>query len=117
VVDKLGSWWLFRKINGPVGAELGTSPDSTPQRIAPLPPHISMGVIAGNRSINWINSLMLIPGPDDGKVSVARTKCRGMSDHLVLRTAHPFLMKNARVIEQTLYFLRHGHFSRARQPQ
>jgi triacylglycerol lipase len=108
VVDKIGSWWLFQKINGPAGGELSTSPDSAPNRIGP--PTVKVGVIAGKLSINWINSLM-IPGPDDGKVSVERTKLTGMADHLVLRTAHPFLMKNKTAIQQTIHFLRTGKFN------
>ncbi len=107
IVDKLGAWWLFQKINGPAGGELGTTPDSAPNRIGP--PNVSIGIIAGNRSINWINSL-LIPGRDDGKVSVARTKLTGMADHLVLKATHPFLMKNKQAIKQTLHFLRKGKF-------
>jgi pimeloyl-ACP methyl ester carboxylesterase len=109
IVDKLGSWWLFQKINGPAGGELGTASDSVPNRIGP--PAYDLGVIAGNRSINWINSL-LIPGPDDGKVSVARTKLPGMADHLVLPTTHPFIMKNRAVIKQTIHFLHEGKFAR-----
>jgi triacylglycerol lipase len=108
IVDKLGSWWLFRKINGPAGGELSTSPDSAPNRIGP--PNVSIGVIAGKCSINWINSL-LIPGPDDGKVSVERTKLEGMTDHVVLRATHPFLMKNKTAIRQTIKFLKHGQFA------
>jgi triacylglycerol lipase len=111
VVDKLGSWWLFRKINGPAGNELGTSPDSAPNRIAQLHSNIAVGIIAGNRSINWINSLQ-IPGPDDGKVSVERTRLKDATGHLVLRTTHPFLMKNAMAIQQTIRFLRVGQFER-----
>jgi len=35
VVDKLGGWWCFKKINGPAGNELGTGVDSTPNRLGP----------------------------------------------------------------------------------
>lgn len=107
IVDRLGSWWLFQKINGPAGSELGTAPEATPNRIGP--PNVSIGIIAGNRSINWINSL-LIPGRDDGKVSVARTKLTGMADHIVLKATHPFLMKNKTAIKQTVHFLQTGSF-------
>ena len=65
VVDALGSWSIFRKLNGPAGGELGTKPESTPNQLGPV--EVELGVIAGDRSINWINSLM-IEGPDDGKV-------------------------------------------------
>jgi len=109
VVDQLGGWWLFKKLNGPAGNELGTDNDSTPNRLGPA--NFCVGVIAGNRSINWINSL-LIPGPDDGKVSVTRTKLAGMADHLVLRATHPYLMRNSAAIKQTIHFLRTGRFER-----
>jgi triacylglycerol lipase len=109
VVDKLGSFWLFKKINGPAGSELGTDKNSMPNQLGPA--NFCAGVIAGNRSINWINS-RLIPGRDDGKVSVKRTKLAGMTDHIVVRAAHPFLMRNRTVIRQTIYFLRTGQFER-----
>jgi hypothetical protein len=107
VVDKLGGWWLFKWINGPAGNELGTDTKSTPNKLGPV--NYPVGVIAGDRSINWINSL-LIPGRDDGKVSVERTKLAGMSDHIVIHTAHPFIMRNREVIRQTIQFLRTGGF-------
>jgi esterase/lipase len=109
VVDKLGSFWFFKKINGPAGNELGTHKNSTPNQLGPA--NFCAGVIAGNRSINWINSL-IIPGRDDGKVSVERTKLAGMTDHVVVRAAHPFLMRNRTVIQQTIHFLRTGQFER-----
>jgi hypothetical protein len=109
VVDKLGSWWAFQKLNGPAGKELGTDKNSTPNKIGPA--NFCVGVIAGDRSINWINSL-LIPGRDDGKVSIERTKLAGMTDHIVIHAAHPFLMRNRTAIRQTIYFLHTGRFER-----
>ena len=107
VVDRLGSFWLFRKINGPAGCELGTDRHSTPNVLGPA--KCCVGVIAGYRSINWINSMM-IPGSDDGKVSVERTKLAGMTDHILLGATHPFLMRNKTAIQQTIHFLRTGRF-------
>ncbi len=110
VVDWLDGWAVFGWINGPAGRELGTAADSVPNRLGSAPSGV--GVIAGDRSINWINSLM-IPGPDDGKVSIERTKLAGMADHLVVHASHPFLMRNPTVIRQTIHFLRQGKFDRA----
>jgi len=110
VVDRLGDWRLFSWINGPAGKELGTSPASAPNRLGPV--RFETGVLAGKRSINWINSLAMIEGPDDGKVSVERTKLEGMRDHLVLPTSHPFLLRNREAIAQTVHFLREGEFRR-----
>ena len=59
----------------------------------------------------------MIPGPDDGKVSVARTKVAGMKDHLVVHATHPFLMRNRSVIAATLRFVRDGRFAPAREGQ
>ena len=107
VVDLLGRLWLFKAINGPAGAELGTNRDSVPNKLGPV--KFRLGVIAGSRSMNWINS-RFISGPDDGKVSVERTKVEGMSDHIVIPATHPCIMKNRLAIEQTIQFLRTGTF-------
>ncbi len=109
VVDRLRSWWLFRALNGPAGSELGIDLKSTPNLLGPV--QFELGVIAGCRSINLINSCF-IKGTDDGKVSVERTKVAGMADHIVIRVAHPFMMKNSKVISQTIAFLRSGRFER-----
>jgi triacylglycerol lipase len=109
VVDKIGDTFVFSAVNGPAGQQLGTGPDSVPNQLGPV--DFELGVIAGDRSINWINSLM-IPGPDDGKVSIERTKVAGMKAHLVLHVTHPYLMKNATAIRETIHFLRHGRFTR-----
>lgn len=111
VVDKLGDTWIFSAINGPAGRQLGTKPDSLPNQLGPV--DFNLGVIAGDRSINWINSLF-IPGADDGKVSVERTKVTGMKAHLVIHATHPYLMKNSRAIRETVHFLREGKFSPAK---
>jgi hypothetical protein len=110
VVDKLGWLFLFKWINGPAGNELGTDKNSTPNKLGPA--NFPVGIIAGDRSINWINSL-LIPGRDDGKVSVERTRLAGMTDHLVVHAAHPFIMRNGEAIRQTIQFLRTGSFDHA----
>ena len=110
IVDKLGNWWLFRKINGPAGSELGTGENSTPNKLGPA--NFPVGVIAGDRSINWINSL-LIPGRDDGKVSVERTMLAGMTGHIVIHATHPFIMRKCEAIRQTVRFLQTGSFEQA----
>ncbi|MDD3276066.1 MAG: hypothetical protein PHP93_03335, partial [Kiritimatiellales bacterium] len=77
VPDKLGRLKLYQWINGPAGNQLGTGTDSLPLRLKE--PEIELGVIAGDRSINPILS-WLIPGPDDGKVSLARVRPEGAAD-------------------------------------
>lgn len=108
VVDHLKGWAIFRKINGPAGVELGTHPDSVPRQLGAV--RFDLGVIAGDRSINWINSLM-IPGRDDGKVSVQSTCVDGMRDHQVVHVTHPFIMKKRKVMDATIRFLKTASFS------
>lgn len=107
VADGLKHWSVFRKINGPAGSELGTDSHSLPRRLGPV--NLELGIIAGDRSINWINS-MIIPGPDDGKVSVESTKVEGMKEHVVVHRTHPFIMKARESIALTIRFLRSGSF-------
>jgi hypothetical protein len=107
VVNGLKDWFVFRKINGPAGSELGTDSRSLPRKLGPV--NFELGIVAGDRSINWINSMM-IPGPDDGKVSIESTKVEGMKEHVVVHRTHPFIMKARESIELTIRFLRSGSF-------
>lgn len=112
VVDALSDWYLFKVINGPAGGELGTSESSVPVRLGPA--NFEVGVIAGSKTINWINSL-IIPGEDDGKVSVEHAKLEGMKDFVVVDVTHPFMMVDNEVINQALRFLSSGCFEHEEQ--
>lgn len=109
VVDKLKNWSLFKIINGPAGDQLGT--DSTAKPLILGKVSFELGIIAGDRSMNWINSMM-IKGPDDGKVSVEKTKVLGMTDHIVIHTTHPMMMQNIKVMKQVVAFLKNGKFEK-----
>lgn len=113
VVDELRDMWGFDLLNGEAGLELGTEPDSVPNRLGPA--NFEVGVVAGSFSINPILSDM-IPGPDDGKVSVESTRLEGMSDHIVMDVSHTFMMRDDEVIEQIISFLQSGKFRRDDQP-
>jgi len=114
VVDVLDNFPGFYALNGPAGMQLSTSVDSLPNRLGPV--DYSVGVITGNRSINLLLS-MLIPGDNDGKVSVERAKVGGMSDFLVLPHTHPMIMRTTSVIKQTMSYLQNGQFYRGNPAQ
>jgi triacylglycerol lipase len=107
VVDRIGDFWFFEWINGPAGRQLGTDKNSIYQKLGRV--NFEVGVITGDRSINWINSL-IIPGNDDGKVSVDSAKVDGMADFLLVHASHPFIMSDKTVMKQCVYFLQNGTF-------
>jgi hypothetical protein len=107
VPDKLGHLEPFQWINGPAGNQLGTGTNSHPLRLKA--PDFELGIIAGDRTINPILSL-LIPGPDDGKVSLNRVKPKVYTDYFQLHATHTFIMRNRTAIEQTIHFLEYGYF-------
>lgn len=107
LVDALGDLTLFEWMNGPAGHQLGTSDSSLVMQLPPA--DFEVGVIAGDFSFNPIYS-DLIPGDDDGKVSVESAKVEGMKDFLILPVSHTFIMNDEEVIRQTIHFLNKGYF-------
>ena len=108
LVDSMAELPGFSWVNGPAGYQLGTGPDAVPGRLGPAA--FDLGIIAGNRSLNPVYS-NLLPGEDDGKVTVASTRLEGAADHLVLPVTHTYMMRNGEVIERTLAFLERGTFA------
>lgn len=108
IVDRLGRLKLFKQINGPAGLQLGTGSESLVSKLGTI--GFELGVITGDRSINWILSTM-IPGRNDGKVSIESARIAGMADYKVVHATHPYIMKNQAVIEDVLSFLDSGKFS------
>lgn len=110
IVDKYANAPGFRSFTGLAGRQLGTEPTSLPNQLGPVT--YPVGVIAGTGTVNPILSSS-IPGEDDGKVAVERTKVAGMADFITLPVSHTFLMRDDEVIRQTLAFLRDGRFDHA----
>jgi triacylglycerol lipase len=106
VVDRMGHTWIFDWVNGPAGKQLGTAPDSFVNQLGPV--RFECGIITGDRSLNWINACM-IPGPNDGKVSVESAPVEGMSAFKVVHATHSFIMSNPAVIADVIRFMK-GEF-------
>ena len=104
---------LLQSVIGPSVEQLGTGPESVPSQLGPV--DFELGIITGDRTINPIFS-HLIPGADDGKVSVESAKVSGMSDFLVMPHSHTFIMMREGVVEQVVHFLEHGRFNRDEAP-
>lgn len=110
VVDSLKDSRLYQWFNGPAGQQLGTdAATSLPLKLDAV--SYPVGIITGNESSvfdHWFSEIL--PGEDDGKVSVERSKVPGMTDFLVLPYTHTFIMNKPDVIYQTINFLEHGKF-------
>lgn len=106
VADLLSGSRLYRAFYGPAGLELTTEarPHALPAVDYPV------GVIAGNRFIDPVAGLLVLPKPNDGRVSVQSAMLAGMVDHIVIKASHTGLPRHTVAIEQTIAFLRDGRF-------
>lgn len=95
--------------------------------VAPLPEHIDLGVIAGNKPqglgqpfLHYHNRKLRKSGTalsdellaHDGTVYVSETKLDAASDHLIMPVTHTGMLINKDVAWQTAHFLQHGQFKR-----
>lgn len=108
VADLLKDNFLYINYYGPAGQQLVTDQNGFKGIFGRV--DYELGVIAGDRSIDPVSSLLIITGDDDGKVPVASTRIKGMQDDIVVHATHTFMPSNAEVIQQTEYFLEHGKF-------
>lgn len=99
-------WWA--QFAGPTAMSLGTDENSLPNSLAA--PYYPVGVIAGVIK-NDMND-KLLPGMDDGLVSIEATKLAGMQDFIIVPTGHAMMRYDEEVAEQTVRFLRKGSFSK-----
>lgn len=96
---------LYRTLYGPAGQQLVDNPNGL---IASLPvPQFEFAIVAGARG-NAQGFNPLVPGDDDGTVSLESTHLPGASDTMTVKAMHSFLMNNADVIAATERFLTRG---------
>lgn len=108
IADRLKNFGAYRAFFGPAGQQLGTERNQAINALFPSLDY-SVGIIAGNRSIDPVAGTML-PKPHDGRVSVESTGIDGMADHIVVDTSHPWLVRNSLAIAQAIAFLQDGTF-------
>jgi pimeloyl-ACP methyl ester carboxylesterase len=108
VADLLMDLSIYRAVFGPAGLQLSTAQD--PVLAALPPPDYAVGIIAGCRTIAPIASLLVLPRPNDGRVSVASSKLADMADHVIIKASHTGLPRHPAAIDQTIAFLRAGRF-------
>ena len=100
---------VSRRLLGPSGPELAAGDGGIVRQLPPV--SFETGVIAGTRHANPFFQNVL-RDDNDGTVSVSDTMVPGMSDHLVVRHGHTFIMAAPDVIRQVFTFLDTGRFAR-----
>jgi pimeloyl-ACP methyl ester carboxylesterase len=105
IVDSYGDKWWF-KLLGPTAQALGTGHNSLTSSLPK--PDYPIGVIAGIS--NAISNDKLLHRMGDGFVSVESAKIEGMADFIVVDSGHSMMRYNRNVADQTIQFLRQGHF-------
>jgi triacylglycerol lipase len=105
IVDSLrgvpGVAWFY----GPAFLQLGTDESSVLRQLGR--PDFEVGIIAG-QSTGMLSGML--PGNDDGTVSVESARLEGAADFLVVDAGHTFIMNNNSVVYQALFFLENGYF-------
>lgn len=111
LADLVTALGLEAAILGKVGPQLRTRRSAEAERLLG-PVDFDLGIIAGNRAYDPLLAARVLPGSNDGKVSVTATRIAGMRDHIVLPVQHTFMLNDARVIAQVLAYLEAGAFAR-----
>ena len=106
LADLLVGFAPYRRFFGPAGSELTTGHDARDALLGRL--DYELGIIAGTRSIDPLG-WALLPKPNDGKVTVARTMVAGTA-HMALPVTHTLMMRAPSVMTATSRFLREGRF-------
>ena len=112
LADMLCAWPLYRAVFGLAGQQLVTAQGADLLSLLGMADY-EVGIVAGNRPLNPLAAARLLPGPNDGKVTVASTRLAGMADHLVIRTSHTRLPSHPDAVAAALRFLRNGTFGAA----
>jgi len=103
--DHFSNSWLM-DILGPTAKALGTDDKSFPKSLKA--PYYPVGIIAGEVKSELNDSV--IPGKDDGLVSVEATKIDGMTDFIIIETGHSRMRYDSEVADQTIEFIKNSAF-------
>jgi hypothetical protein len=99
---------IYKFLFGPVGQQLGTGKDDYVHKVLKPSVNYDLGIIAGQGSLTFFS--FLIPGPNDGMVSIESTKLEGMKDHLIVPASHNLMLFFNFTARKVLKFLKEGMF-------
>jgi hypothetical protein len=106
---------LFRAVTGRSGQQLGKEWEKLAAKLGTPP--CEFAILAGGMGDdNGINPLL--PGDDDGVVTVDTARLAGARDFGLVPVLHSKIVSDPKAMQQTLQFLKHGYFvsEKERQP-
>ncbi|WP_375381240.1 esterase/lipase family protein [uncultured Sphingomonas sp.] len=112
--DLLLALRLDRLVLGAIGAHLRTTRAPADEALLGASTD-GVGIIAGTHALDPLFPRLLLPGPNDGKVTVAATRLDG-ADHLELPVSHTLMVYDREVARQAMWFLERGFFDREAKP-
>ncbi len=98
---------LFRAVAGRSGQQLGKQWEQLAARL--VTPPCEFGILAGGRGDDQ-GFNPLLPGDDDGVVTVETTRLAGARDFALVPVIHSRIVGDRRAMLQTLQFLKYGYF-------
>jgi pimeloyl-ACP methyl ester carboxylesterase len=107
LAERLGDNSAFLAVFGPSGQQLGKRWKELQPTLAT--PQCEFGIIAGGKGDDHGYN-PLLPGDNDGIVTVASTRLAGARDFLLVHEPHFFLFRSRDVQSRVLEFLKHGYF-------
>lgn len=108
LADAFKNFSIYKWFFGPAGQELTTHHRKT--RL--YPSYYEVGILAGTAKWLYPLSCIWIKGDHDGRVSVDSTKLPDMTDHVLLRASHTFMIYRRDASRQIISFLKTGSFER-----
>jgi hypothetical protein len=116
LANKLVRGALVEFVAGPAAQQLAASGWKTVEANLATP-HFQFGILAGGKGDSRGYN-PLLPGDDDGVITVESTRLPGARDFRIVPTLHSFIMNDQKVHEMTVRFLAHGYFEseETRQP-
>ncbi|WP_040506903.1 alpha/beta fold hydrolase [Leptospira wolbachii] len=107
IADLLSQFKFLNSFFGPILAQIKTDPSSFVHSLGL--PNFEFAIITGDFTLDPISSF-IIPGIDDGRVSVSNTILENRKDFLIVERSHNYIMDAPEVQDAILTYIQIGRF-------